>query len=61
MKTLVELAKELEIPPRTLRSASEMGKFIAQKTGRDLFIDEESEEFKNWLANYRAKAEKNRP
>lgn len=58
MKTLAELARQLEIPPRTLRSAAEIGKFTVQKTGRDLFIDEESEEFRNWLQAYKAKVEK---
>lgn len=58
MKTLVELAEELEIPPTTLRSAAKGGKFTVQKTGRDLFVFEETEEFKSWLANYRTKGKK---
>ncbi len=61
MTTLVELANKLKISPVTLRSAARRGKFTVQKTGRDLFVNEEAEDFKSWLAKHLTKVKKNSP
>src|SRR5690348_515635 len=50
MKTIAELARECGVHRTTLNKAADRGAIPARKSGSILLIDEESEQFKHWLA-----------
>lgn len=50
MKTIAELASECGVHRTTLNKAAERGAIPARKSGSILLVDEESEQFKQWLA-----------
>jgi len=53
MKTIKEVSLECGVHRTTLNKAIERKAFPARKSGSILLIDEESEEFKQWLAGSR--------
>jgi hypothetical protein len=54
-KTLYELSQEHKIPSNTLRVAIHRGLIEADKVGHIRMIDDESENFKKYLAQYNAR------
>jgi len=54
-KTLFEISQEHNIPPNTLRVAIHRKLLDAAKVGHIRMIDDESENFKTYLAQYNAR------
>lgn len=55
MKTVKELSIECGVHRTTLNKAIERGDFAARKSGSVFLIDEDSPEFKAWLAKHTAR------
>ena len=55
-KTLFEISQEHNIPPNTLRVAIHRKLLDAAKVGHIRMIDDESENFKTYLAQYNARS-----